>query len=60
MLIAEIGRIAEINPASTKIRMFDRSELKIAGVIRLPIADRVNGQCKLFDVYVADMHEQAY
>jgi len=58
-LIAEIGRIAEISPASTKIRMFDRSELKIAGVIRLPIADKVKGQCKLFDFYVADMHEQA-
>lgn len=58
-LISELGRIAEIRPASTKIRMFDRSELKIAGVINLPIADKIKGQCVYFDFYVADLHEQA-
>jgi hypothetical protein len=57
-LIAGLGRIAEIRPAYTAVRMFDHTPLKIASSIDLWVRD-LQGQFYNLEFYVTKMHEQA-
>ena len=58
-LVRELGRMAEIRPAQSKLRMFDNTQLTTAGMITLDVKHLKTGQAYSLDFYVTDRHKQA-
>ena len=57
-LIRSMGRLDEVRPAASTLRMFDRSELQTCGMITVNVQHpRTKREYKL-DFYVAAKHEQ--
>jgi hypothetical protein len=58
-LVNELGRRAEVRPTLKRIRMFDKTELNVFGIITLPVGHLITGKSTNLEFYVANRHEQA-
>src|SRR5688572_12718766 len=57
-IIRTLGRRQDVRPASTTLRMFDRTELKTIGVIALTVQHPQTQQPHRLEFFVAEKHDQ--
>jgi len=55
----ELGRRADVRPTLKRIRIFDKTELNVFGIITLPVGHLITSKSTDLEFYVANRHEQA-